>query len=121
MNTSKSESGQVEKLHGDTEWKGSDGGKRPGLAQHGASMLSKPGKHRMIKPNHATTGATPKRRGPRRFGFTYSDIAAVAGLAPDTVKRKATGKRREFRPAELESLVTWLAVKIWQRRARNSR
>lgn len=74
----------------------------------------------MIKPNHATTGATPKRRGPKRFGFTYSDIAAVAGLAPDTVRRKATGKGREFRPKDLESLVTWLAVKIWQRRAQET-
>ena len=62
-----------------------------------------------------------RRRGPRRFGFTYEQIAGVAGLATETVRRKATGKRREFRPADLESLVTWLAGRMWQRRAQENR
>ncbi len=62
-----------------------------------------------------------KRRGPRRFGFTYAQIAQVAGLATETVRRKATGRGREFRPSDLESLVTWMAARIWQRRAQENR
>lgn len=72
----------------------------------------------MLRPSKPASQR--RRRGPRRFAFTYADIAVAAGLATETVQRKATGKRREFQPSNLESLVLWLTGRILTKRAQES-
>ena len=47
-------------------------------------------------------------RGPKRFSYTYEDIARLSGLSLRTVKAYAAGKRRLYDPTDLGSVVAFL-------------
>lgn len=47
-------------------------------------------------------------RGPRRFSFTYDEIAAVVGLKRKTVRNHAQGADAVFDPTDLYSLAAYV-------------
>lgn len=47
-------------------------------------------------------------RGPKRFSYTYEDIARLAGLSLRTVKAYGTGTHRRYDPADLGSVMAFI-------------
>jgi hypothetical protein len=49
-----------------------------------------------------------RERGPKRFSFTYEDIAQAAGIAVGSVKNAAAGRHATLDPNRLESVVEFI-------------
>lgn len=63
----------------------------------------KPGENpRVVLKNH-------RERGPKKWSFTYADIAKACGITAKTVRNAAAGKSPELDMTDLKSLVRFVA------------
>jgi hypothetical protein len=65
--------------------------------------LFEPGSNPREHPRHRERGREVLLR------VTYDAIAAVTGLAVETVRRHGTGRRAQFNPRNLSSVVSYIS------------